>query len=50
LLDYVRSNGHLDKVEYLAEGILATIHIRYSHFKPLQPFVVQAKTDPPSPA
>jgi GTP-binding protein HflX len=49
LLDYVRSNGHLDKVEYLAEGILATIHIRYSHFRPLQPFVVPAKPDTPAP-
>ena len=45
LLDYIRTNGHLDKVDYLAEGILATIHIRYSHFKPLQPFVVPTQSD-----
>lgn len=45
LLDYIRTNGHLDKVEYLAEGILASIHIRYSHFKPLQPFVVTPPSD-----
>lgn len=45
LLDYIRSYGHLDKVEYLSEGILADIHIRYSHFRPLQPFVSKPLPD-----
>ena len=39
LLDYIRQHGHLDSVSYLPEGILAAIHIRYSHFNPLRPFV-----------
>ena len=39
LLDYIRQNGRLDKLEYLAEGIQVMVHIRHSHFSPLRPFM-----------
>ncbi len=39
LLAYVRRYGRLDQVSYLPEGISASIHIGYSHFNPLRPYV-----------
>jgi GTP-binding protein HflX len=45
LLDIVRRHGRVDQVDYLAEGILAKIHIRYSHFAPLRAYVQLAERD-----
>ncbi len=39
LLDLVRQHGRIDQLEYLAEGIAATIRIKCSHFSPLRPFI-----------
>ena len=44
LLDYIRHHGHLDHVEYLAEGISLKVHIKCSHFNPLRPFVQLAES------
>lgn len=44
LLDYIRQHGHLDHVEYLAEGITLTVHIKCSHFNPLRPFIRLAES------
>jgi GTPase len=43
LIDYIRRFGRLDEIAYLPEGIQTSIHIRYSHFHPLSPFVLLAE-------
>jgi GTPase len=43
LLDYIRQHGHLDSVAYHPEGIQVSMHIQYSHFSLLQPFMMLAE-------
>lgn len=42
-IDYIRRFGRIDDIQYLPEGIQASIHIRYSHYNPLRPFVLLAE-------
>lgn len=44
LTEYIRQNGRIDSLEYLAEGIAVQAHIKCSHFGPLRPFVKLAET------
>jgi GTPase len=43
LLDYIRQNGHLDQLDYRPDGIYVRIHIRYSHFNALRPYIQLAE-------
>jgi GTP-binding protein HflX len=43
LLDYVRRFGRIDEILYEADRIKASVHIHYSHFSPLRPFVSLAQ-------
>jgi len=43
LLDLVRQNGRIDSVTYLPEGIQASVHVRYSQYAQLRPYLMLAE-------
>jgi 50S ribosomal subunit-associated GTPase HflX len=43
LLDLVRQNGRIDAITYLPEGIQASVHVRYSQYAQLQPYLTLAE-------
>ncbi len=45
LVDDIRRYGHIDDLQYLPEGIKAAVHIRYSHYKMLRPYVLLEKKE-----